>query len=784
MRSVEIRLIPEPSGRRVSRFPFLPTAATDSVTAAATATAAFITLGDVSDSITAAATGTAAFAAAATFPASITEDATGTAEFSAVGGFNPSVTAAADAAASFSAIEDVLDSFAPAATATADFGASVAYFGDFTAAATGAAAFVAHTILYGTVAAAATAAAAFAASVYRQITLPPSEAPAQSAAPTVTGGDPSMQLFIGGVNLSAYHLEENANIDSQTIGRWTARVSLFDNSGTVLALFAGANNGVGLSITIQEYDQKLFAGCVQSVAAQRYLGTGSGIRYDITATDKSGICDRRVVKKALYLASQDGADVVRDIVTNYLGGEGITTVNVPASLGLLGSDAPFNFQKVAQAFDEIATLTATVWWVDPNGDLHFSALVDLPPAPFGLTETSGNWRGLSPEQGPMVITDLRDYRNKQYAVSNLNVIPPGGSGSGPQTTETYVGFPQQAAFDAGLAYGYVLVNLPIATIVSLKINGVAKNPYDINNPASPPYGTNATDWYYYVGGQIVFPSFAPAALDVIEIIYVPQSQNVSIGEGVALTPVTASLGMCGSGLYEAVEQVQDISSRADLQAIAEAILAKAGGVPIEFQFQTDYHGFQPGQLLPVNIPLIGISSQQFLVASVNGKSAGSNLGHSCTFRWNVTARSNQDPGNWVKYFERMIRRTEQAKPILQWETKTFILGAGSSVAGGASLTNPLVVERSGRLYRMTIVASEPNTDQDLTITFKVNNLPVGSITLPGGTGANVLVIVYFDESQPIYVYKDDIVSVDALYTDIGGSAVAARNVTAAMEHII
>jgi len=239
---------------------------------------------------------------------------------------------------------------------------------------------------------------------------------------------------------------------------------------------------VGLSITIQEFGYKLFAGCIQSVVAQRYLSTANAFTFQITATDKSGICDRRVVKKALYTADADGADVIRHVVTNYLDGEGITTVNVPLSLGEIVTELPVNFQTVRSVFDEIATRTATVWWVDINGDLHFSALLDLPAAPFSLTETSRNWRGTSDSLGLQVTTTLQDYRNKQYVVSNRNIRPEGAGG--PQITETYTFGPngQDAAFNAGLPFGYVLLNFPISTVPSLKIDGTSKNVYDINNP--------------------------------------------------------------------------------------------------------------------------------------------------------------------------------------------------------------------------------------------------------------------------------------------------------------
>lgn len=634
----------------------------------------------------------------------------------------------------------------------------------------------------GTESLAETLGVSFTASAFRQITIGPPDPIPQSAAPTIIGGDPSMQLSIGGVDLSAYHKEEFATIQSQTIGRWTASIELFDNTGTIATLFAGANGGVGLSITIQEYGFKLFAGCIQSVVTQRYLSTTGAMTFQITATDKSGICDRRVVKKTVYTSDLDGADVIRDIVANYLNGEGITTVNVPLSLGALGSDLPFNFQTVRNAFDQIATLTATVWWIDPNGDLHFSALADLPAAPFSLTETSGNWRGIQDAHGIQLTTTLQDYRNKQYVVSNLNVVPPQGSGSGPQVTETYT-LPQAAAVSAGLPFGYVLVNLPISTVVSVKRNGVSKPVFNIDDPTAPPYGSTDA-WYYYISRQVVFPGLAPSSGDVIEIIYVPQSANVSTDAGEALTPTNPALGQCGSGLYEAVEQVQDISLRDDLTVIAVAILAKAGGIPQEVGFTVIKHGLQPGQLMDINIPLSGLPSKQFLITSVSGRSTGQTLGQNCTFFWQVTARSNQDPGNWVKYFERVIRRTEQAKPIVQVEATTFIIGAGSSVSAGVALTNPASIKQPGPLSRLTIAAGDPPVDQDAVVTFTVNNVPVGSITLPAGSPENIFVVQLFDPARPQYVYTDDAVNVNLSYVNIGGAPVAARNMTAAMEHTV
>ncbi len=632
------------------------------------------------------------------------------------------------------------------------------------------------------------------ASTYRLISVGPCDPVQQSGAPTIVGGDPSMHLSIGGIDFSLKHKEEFAQIQSQTIGRWTATCQLVDSSGAVATAFAAANGGCGLSIIIQEYGRKLFAGCIQSVVAQRYLGTEQLFTYYITATDKSSILDRRIVKKVLYPAAADGADVARDVIANYADGEGITVVNVPASLGSLDSDLPINYQTVTNVLNSIATLTATVWWVDVNGDLHFSALTDLPAAPFDLTETSYNWRGgtggiaggsTAQGSGGLSLTQtLQDFATEIIVVSNRNVIPPGGAGtSGPQTSETYT-LPQPAAAAAGNPTGYIITMLNISTVVSITVNGVSKPVYSLDDPAAPPYGS-VDAWYYQASGaQMVFPGFAQSAGEVVVVVYVPSSSNAAVTEGSALEPANPALGQCGSGRYQVVVQVQDITLRSDLDAIAAAYLAKYGTVPQVIDYETDYPGLQPGMLQNVNIPLIGVTNQKFLITQVTGQSVGSNLGHNGTFRWQVQMRNTQDPGNWVTYLNRLIRRTEQPKPIVQLHTQTYIISSGAAFGGGAPLGNPLPVQASGQLYRMTIGCGTAPVNQDLVVTWTVNNIPVGSITLPANIATNFFEVALFDPSKPIYVYSGDNASIPpdafnltATYQNIGASPAAAKNVT-------
>jgi len=599
--------------------------------------------------------------------------------------------------------------------------------------------------------------------------------------PRLNGGRQSLQCFIAGVDVTDFFRVEIAAVASQTIGRWTFTFDLFTRGGADLSWIQ-----LGHPVLVQEFGVKVFAGCIADIVAVPTISTPGAIFYHITANDKTGICDHRLVAPIIYPAAADAADVIRAVRDSSLNGEGITTNGVPASLGALGADLPINWESVTSVYDRIATSTGTVWWVDINGDLHFSSLVSLEVVPFEITDTSGNYRNLSVRQ------TLQDYLNRQVVVSNLTVVPEGsGAGaSGPVTTETYVFGPngQQAAFNAGLAFGYILLSLPLRAIVSFKINGLAKLVYSINDAAAPAYGS-VEAWYYFGspqgGGQMLFPGFLDVHNgDTVEIQYVPLTQSSAVTEGDALDPSIppgATLKLCGSGRYEAAEQVKDISLRSDLEAIARALLDRKGGIPTIVSFEFDFHGAAPGKLVRVDRPDVGVSNRMLMITSVSGKAMFAELGpgNRCSFRWTVTARSNHDPGNTLKWTERLVRRTEQARPIIRDETASWVISPdGSAIANGVPLGNPRPVKRTGRLTELTIQTGVTSVDQDLTVTlFNGSGAALGQVTLPAAAAIFFQFTFLFGDSNPIYVFGGDNLSIQAVTRDTGPSPSPASNIT-------
>lgn len=607
--------------------------------------------------------------------------------------------------------------------------------------------------------------------------------------PQVGGGIQTLQVFIGNYDRSTYLRVETARLVSQTLGRWTADFEFFNVPFADQSLVGGSQDWtpvIGQTVLVKEFGNKWFAGCIAEVEAIRYTSLNLFV-YRCKALDKSSICDHRVVPVVTFTADQDGADVVRFVVSTYLNGEGITTGGVPALMGNLGSDIPVNFWYVTAVFDQITVLTGYQWWIDINGQLNWHAPNNTNAAPFDLTETSKNYlddgTGLNTLH---VSTTLLDYRNKQYVVSNRNVLP--GDGSNPATaarTETFTA----PTGPAGLIANTLAVQLPILTVVSIKVNGVT-NPFATYLYETPPVNTDLV-WAYFPGNIYVTPPISgPFSTinpgDVIVIQYVPFAQQASQQSVSPLVVVTPPLpppgeqfGTCGSGVYESVQQVNDITTQDDLDAYAQGLLARSGVVPIIVRYTTDVPGLQVGQKQNANIPKYGLNNTSLFITAVSGRSLAIDLGYSSSFRWDIEAMNTQDLGNWMKFWERLIRRTQLAKPLTVIDASSFVLAPGISLAGGNNVTNPIPVTASGQLVDIVAVTDEPSIDQTLVIDISYNG---ASLFPPGGgiklaSGVTTLQLVSTFSAPVIYLFKDNLLRISASYQVTGPNPIAAKSVS-------
>jgi len=609
-------------------------------------------------------------------------------------------------------------------------------------------------------------------------------------------------LSKGGSDTAAPVSYESPNpptITSQTLGRWTLQIDLFDDTGNYTV-------AVGQTVVITEGGYTLFAGCVQTIQYSRLMGTVKAIIWHVTATDKSGICDRRIIPVTTFVAGTDIATgVILPIVQNYLNGEGITTtsLSVPTdgSLGTLSADLTFNYDTVTDAFNQLGTLSGTIWYVDPTGVLWFNSFNNLPAAPWGLVENGGNFRSL-------IITPTNiAYANKIYAVSNLTTLPGsgssgggggGGTGTG-STTETYimtVGNIGVLTLLDGTTISGVSTALPIGTLYSITVDLNNQTVVEITqwSGQQPNFGTaDFGPWFWTSNTTNVLLSVPSGALFPIDgatlvINYTPFTSNTQASVGEALTPVDPAtgdpLGTCGSGLYELAIQVQNVSSVADLNAIAVAELVRRGK-QVQITFQTDKPGLLPGQILNVNIPNLFLNNVNFLITQMQGVAAAEALEFGSRFQWQVTASLNEDPGNWFQWYANLLNQAANPLPVPNYEDANFILAPGSSLAGGNPAVNPYIVKNTGKLLVMFAAAQTPPVNQDLVIFFYVNGTRIpGQVTIPGSSTPNTAYVYQFPTTNPLYVFnsatENDIITIGVSYNVTGSNPTPASNVSATL----
>lgn len=617
--------------------------------------------------------------------------------------------------------------------------------------------------------------------------------------PSLSGGQVlPIRILIGGFDATKYLRFATTIIDSQTIGRWTATFDIFVNDGSYAPV-------IGQTVQIFDFGRLEFAGCIQSRIIDRFLSTVSSITYHISCTDKTGIMDRRVVKTKTYPTGTDIAFVILDIAENSLDGEGFTFHGVPqdGSLGVLETDLVFNFDTVTQAYDQIAEMTGTIWYCK-DFDVTFDSESNLPGCPFSFTETSKNWRNLTIEESTL------DYRNIQYAVSNLSALPGsgagGGTGGGGSTngiTESFTWSPgQPGIISAGGIAEFIQTSLPIGTVTGITVDGVDQTVVNFANySGQQSQGPDDFLWFYAssysIGGGVqnnnqAGPTLGPITDGAtIEIIYIPFSANAGALVGEVLAPLPpvgypelGTFGTCGSGKFEAVEQVQNISSQDDLIAIATAILTKRGGIPKLMIGETDEYGAQVGALITVDLPILEVSALQFLMTSITKTSMGVDLGYGTTFRTVINnASTEQDPGNWIKWFERLIARTQNALPIYRFETAKFALVLDGSSVSGLISSNAHIVENTGLIFDMHACWSEAAIDEDLVLTPLVNGIALPySVTIPAGSSPDIDHPFSFPPDSPFYFFArpggpNDTVRVSASYRQTGPNPSPASNVT-------
>lgn len=331
------------------------------------------------------------------------------------------------------------------------------------------------------------------------------------------------------------------------------------------------------------------------------------------STDAISVVYSAIVGKPAY-----DSDIIADINTNFLNGEGITTTDY-VSAGIRISELNFNYVPANEALNTICDITGRTWYVDPYKRLHYFARTEN-NAPFNINSTSNNWRSCTVKRS-------RDkYRNKEYVLNSFGLL---------LSTESFTGDGQTRTFTAAL---------PVYSQPLIKINGYTAT-VGIANASASTYG-----YYWSKESRQIYSNTTNSALastDTLTIEYAGLYPVVTVsadGEEIANRATIES----NSGIYEEIATANKTYALDAALDYGAAIVAKYGKPLDEVSFETDIDGLAAGQLININLPNSNLNDY-YLITSVSGHDIGM-----ATLRYRVTACSGLDRGGWASFFRSLV----------------------------------------------------------------------------------------------------------------------------------
>jgi len=418
----------------------------------------------------------------------------------------------------------------------------------------------------------------------------------------------AITLTIGGVDKTSLLRKNSLRITDELNSRNTCDFAISAPDSTF-------RPDVGQEVIFTQDGVRIFAGTIDEVEEQKEEGSSAMI-FQIRCVDYNQLCDRHLVAR-VYENQTLGA-IVKDIVTQDLAGEGVTTNHVQD--GPLITKAIFNYQTVTEAFNNLAELTGYAWNIDYNKDLHFFAR-ETYTAPFSIDDTSNNVRNMTVRQ------TREQYRNRQYIRAGQDVTD--------VRTEQFVGDGKTKTF---------VLAFPVATVPTITVNGVSKT-VGIRGLET------GKDFYWSKGEKEITQddSAVPlTSIDTLSVTYQGLFPIILASQSDSEISSRASVEG-GTGVYEAIEDDQSIDSQVLATQKADGLLRKFGRIPRIIEFETDTVGLAVGQLITINITAHNLNGN-FLIDSVQAWDVDG-----LYLRYRVRALDGERLGGWVEFFQKLAQ---------------------------------------------------------------------------------------------------------------------------------
>jgi len=386
-----------------------------------------------------------------------------------------------------------------------------------------------------------------------------------------------------------------------------------------LASLDETDSRVGSEIIIADGATVLFGGLIDSYQEQVIIdGNLLAVQRELEAVSFDALADRRLVAATYEASGQKLFDIVDDVVTVHLAGDGLDTSEVETG----GIDIPrvkFNYVSAAAVFDELANITGWAWWIDNAKKLHFKPRSST-VAPFAVDED--NARNIR------LTTSTETYRNRQYIRAGVALTNP--------RTETFSGDGERKAFTLSYPVGAVPSAVEVDTVPkTIGIRGVE----------------TGFDFYWNLGDPVISQDDAASALtgaNVLSVTYQGQYPIlITAQDDSQITSLAAISG--AAGIIDEITSRASVNSIETAQSLASGLLRRYGKIPRRVTFETDTPGLAAGQLLTITIPTHGVSGP-WLIDQVNARDR---FGRELTFT--VEALDGENIGGWEAFFDAISR---------------------------------------------------------------------------------------------------------------------------------
>lgn len=364
----------------------------------------------------------------------------------------------------------------------------------------------------------------------------------------------------------------------------------------------------------------VFYGEIDTPDAER-IRYSSRERVDVECVDAQAIADSRVARES-YEDTEVG-DIVRDLVDTYLATEGVTYTAESVEDGPVVPEVVLNYVPVSRALKRLAEATGFTYRIDPDLVLTFAPRDKVKAA---TTLTREHIIG----DRARIRRANSKYRNRQYVKGGKGVTDP--------LTETFSGDGERVSFTVGF---------PIARAPSIEVNG---QPQDVGIKGLE----TGKDWYWNKGDATIAQDHEDPPLtssDSLAVEYRGQFDMVARAEDVDEAARLALL-TGGSGIVEAVADIEPLANRAGVLGYASNLLARWASRGRHVTVSLREPLYHAGELAEVYLPDHGLvdgsgAPLQMLVTSVVARPDPRAMTYEVTFA------EGYSEGSWAEVFRQI-----------------------------------------------------------------------------------------------------------------------------------